>query len=126
MKTKKIDNLKSLLTLLVITLVVRLLPGIPWWSCVVPVIVAGLIMKLRHWQTSFFGIGFLAGFLLWSIANLYFDIKYPGDILTSVGSLLFLPKIGVITISGIIGGLLTGLAFYTGKSIIVTPRTTNL
>ena len=122
MNTKKIDNLKSLAILLLLIFGIRLIPSLPWWSFVVAVIITGTVINYKGWKTSFFGIGFLAGFLLWSGANFYFDATQPGDILTSVGKLLFLPKIAIITISGMIGGLVTGLAFYTGKNI----RTNNV
>lgn len=38
--------------------------------------------------------------------------------LSKMGQLLFIPKIGVILISGIVGGLVAGLALYTGKTIV--------
>lgn len=122
MNTKKIINLKSLIILLLLILITRLIPGLPWWSFVVVVVITGTVINYLEWQTSFFGIGFLAGFLLWTGATFYFDVTQAGNVLASVGKLLFLPKAAVIAISGIIGGFVTGLAFYTGKKI----RTNNV
>lgn len=126
MNTKKIDNLKSLLILLLLISGIRSIPYLPWWSFTIAVAITGTMINYRAWKTSFFGIGFLAGFILWAGANFYFDMTQAGDILTSVGKLLFVPKIVVIAISGIIGGLLTGLSFYTGKNVITTETTTML
>lgn len=118
MNTKKKDNLKSFLILLLLISGIRLIPDLPWWSFTIAVVITGAVINYMGWQTSFFGIGFSAGFILWTGANFYFDVTQAGDILTSVGKLLFISKIAVIAISGIIGGLLTDLSFYTGKNII--------
>jgi hypothetical protein len=118
MKTKRMETIKSLLILIAVILISRAVNIFPWWGFVIPVIISGIILKSKEWDISFFGTGFLAGFLIWTIANFYFDQVFPGDILSNVGKLLFIPKFLVILISGIIGGLISGLAFYTGKSIL--------
>jgi hypothetical protein len=118
MKTKKMNNIKSLLILMAVMLISRSTNLFPWWGFVIPVIISGIILKWKEWNVSFFWIGFLAGFLLWAAANFYFDWLYSGDILSNLGKLLFIPKFLVIILSGIVGGLVSGLAFYTGKSIL--------
>jgi hypothetical protein len=122
MKIKKMNSLKSLLILLILILIIRAIPQLPWWSFTMSVIITGAIIKGRDWKISFFGTGFLAGFLIWACGNFYFDWIYPGDLLTNVAELLFLPKIVFFLISGIIGGLITGLAFYSGKTVILTEN----
>jgi hypothetical protein len=126
MKTKRMDTLKSLLILIAVILLSHATNLFPWWGFVIPVIITGIILKNKEWNVSFFGTGFLAGFLVWTVANFYFDWAFPGDILNNLGNLLFVPKLLVILISGIIGGLISGLAFYTGKSILATKSVPEL
>ena len=63
--------------------------------------------------------------MVWFGANLCFDMTYNGIILNKIGLLLSVHKIIVLLISGIIGGLLTGLALYAGKSMIIYNKNTN-
>lgn len=114
------NTIKTLLILIVVILISRSTNLFPWWGFVIPVIISGILLKSKEWDVSYFGTGFLAGFLVWAIANFYFDQLYPGDILSNLGKLLFIPKLLVIIMSGIIGGAVTGLAFYTGKSILAS------
>lgn len=118
MKKKTRDNIKTALLLIPLIILTRLIDALPWWAFVIPVLALGVIITLKKWEFSGFSVGWLSGFLIWICANLYFDKMLDGDILTKIGLLLSVPKIVVLLVSGIIGGLLTGLALYTGKAAV--------
>lgn len=100
--------------LIIITKIIGLLP---WWSFVLPLILLGYLIKGKIWCERSFLIGFLAGFTLWYVANLYFDAVFNGIILAKVGLLFSLSKEIVIIVSGLMGGLLSGLSLHLGYSI---------
>jgi hypothetical protein len=118
MKKKTRDNIKTALLLIPLIILTRLIDTLPWWIFVIPVLALGVTITLKKWEISSFSVGWLCGFLIWIGANLYFDQMLDGDILTKIGRLLSVPKIVVLLVSGIIGGLLTGLALYTGKAAV--------
>jgi len=118
MKKKSSDNIKTILITLVIILATRIIKGLPWWSFVVPLLAFGLLITIKQWKVASFWVGFLCGFVVWSGANLYFDLTLKGNILPRIGLLISVPGIVIILMAGVIGGVLTGLALYTGKSII--------
>lgn len=118
MKKNIIDTVKTISLILVIIMLTGMIDGLPWWSFVVPVLILGVIISYRKWNVAGFAVGFIAGFIIWFMANLYFDITLGGTILNKIGLLLSVSKITVLVFSGIIGGVLTGLALYTGKSIV--------
>ena len=115
MHKRSADNLKTILLLLLIITATRLTGGIPWWSFVIPVLLLGIIITLKGWKVASFLIGFSAGFIVWLGAGLYFHAVYNGNILDR-----FAPHSGIIIllIAALMGGLLTGLALYTGKAIV--------
>jgi len=112
------DTLKTILLVCLVIIITGMIDMFPWWSFVIPVALLGIIVRLRNWKVACLTIGFLAGFFIWSGSNLYFDIIQNGVILEKLGNLLAAPKFVVILLSGIIGGLLTALALYTGKLLI--------
>lgn len=118
MKKKTRDNIKTALVLIPLIILTRLIDTLPWWIFVIPVLALGVTITLKKWEISSFSVGWLSGFLIWIGANLYFDKMLDGDILTKIGLLLSVPKMIVLLVSGIIGGLLTGLALYTGKAAV--------
>jgi hypothetical protein len=126
MKKNNADALKVILIIVAIVLLTNWMQHIHWWIFVIPVIILGVIIALREWKVSAFPIGFLAGFIIWFGVNLYFDQVSNGIILNKIGLLLMMPKIVVMLIAGIIGGLVTGLALYTGKSIVKIHKNTDL
>jgi len=122
MKKRMRDNIKTIILIIPLIILTRLPEALPWWSFVVPVMILGIIITLKKWEVSGFMIGFLPGFLIWVGANLYFDAMLPGDVLKKIGLLLSVPKIIVLLISGITGGLVTGLALYTGKAMVYKEK----
>jgi hypothetical protein len=112
---KNLDPLKTLLLLFLVIVAVKMIAALPWWSFVIPVILLGMFITARKWKVRTFTTGFLAGFLLWAGANLYFHLSFSGIIL---GRIEAGPRVLVLLLSGVVGGLLTGFALYTGRSMM--------
>lgn len=102
------------LTILILTsALTQLFTFLPWWSFLVPVAILGFFLPLAEWRISSFLYGFIAGFLTWILSTLYFETAYEGKVLvklTGTGAAYYL----FYFIIGLIGGLLSGLAFYAG------------
>ena len=114
MKKIIIDSIKTgFITCSIILLTCRT-DSLPWWSFVIPIIIFGIILSFLKWNVASFGIGFLSGFVVWFVTNLYFDRSY-NSIFYKIGLLLSVPKGVVLVISGLIGGIITGLALYSGR-----------
>lgn len=98
---------------------------LPWWTFVIPVCVLGAIYAYNGWKISAFPTGVLAGFLVWSGGELYYDIMGKGLVLDSIAQLIGVPKIVAIAAAGILGGLLNGTALLAGYTAFTgaTPRT---
>jgi hypothetical protein len=122
MKKRRSDNIKTLLLTVLLVLASRASDSLPWWFFAIPVLVLGIVTGLQKWDLSAFLVGFVAGFLIWFGANLYFDLTVNGIIVNRLGLLLYVPDFVILLVSGIIGGLLTALALYTGKSIVAEKR----
>jgi len=118
MKKNMLNNIKILALTIILIILTRLMGILPWWSFIIPVVALGIVMTIKKWSRAGFGLGFLAGFLTWAGANLYFDAALQGAVLDKLGLLLSVPAIVIVLLSGIIGGLLTGLALYTGKALV--------
>lgn len=58
--------------------------------------------------------GFLAGFILWAGATLYFHSRYGGGTTGVVAGLLGVQKPVAIFFIGLLGGVLTGLSTLSG------------
>jgi hypothetical protein len=115
-----------MLIIIILVVLIRMIGILPWWSFVIPVIILGMVITFRAWHVSGFIVGFLSGLITWIGVNLYFDLTSNGIILNRIGLLLMMPKIIVILISGLIGGILTGLALYTGQNIMVYSEISDL
>jgi hypothetical protein len=105
--------------LLLVIVATKALSAIPWWSFVISVMLLGMVLKWARYDIPYFMIGFVTGFLLWLGANAYFDMTMPGLVFEKLGKILSVPKIAIMVISGVMGGLLSGLAFYTGKQLFL-------
>lgn len=110
-----------LLTLLIIVSAFLLNLFLPWWSITLPGLVFGYYFNQK--AAASFGWGFLALFLLWGIQALY--IHYANDGILS-GRIAQMLQIGspllVVLITGVLGGLMSGLATLTGALVKETPR----
>jgi hypothetical protein len=119
-------NFKALLILFALVSLTMLMDFLPWWSFVVPVLIFGMMISLKGWHVSTFGVGFLCGFLIWSGGSVFFHLSLGGIVMPKMGVLFSVPPIIILIASGIIGGLLTGLALYTGKSVFFKAQTATL
>ena len=120
MKKRNRDTPKTAIILCCLIVFIRMLEGIPWWSFAVPVLAFGTFIALRQWKVSCFLVGFSCGFVIWFFANVYFHLGHGGVILSRLGAFL---SIAMLLASGVVGGLVTGLALYTGKAIIPGKKT---
>lgn len=119
LQSKYINTIKAILLVMTVTTAIQLITVLPWWFFTLALILAGFMTQRSRWQIgSFFLVGFVGGFMVWFVGNLLFDQLFNGIILHKLGLLLGLPKIAIIAMSGMIGGLLSGLAFYSGATIL--------
>ncbi len=90
---------------------------IPWWGIAITGFVLGFQLKPEPGKG--FGIGFLALFLLWGGQALYIHVANNGILSTRIADMLGVgsPYL-VILITGIIGGLVSGLAVLSGTLFI--------
>lgn len=113
-------NLIATGTVILIILIMGAIPYVPWWLFTLPVFLLGIIAGLKKWNIASFLSGFGGGFIAWFGGSFYYgSIKNP-VIIGRVASLMGLPPVVVLTVSGIIGGVLAGLALYSGKKIFST------
>jgi hypothetical protein len=118
MKRKPLSNILAIVICIVLIVLTRLVDALPWWSFVVPVLVFGGVISLLRWQVSGFMAGFLAGFIIWFGVNALYDAQNGGLMMNRVAELISIPKMVVLILSGLLGGLLSGLALYTGKGLL--------
>ena len=118
MKKDKFDNIKAFGCLLLLVPLAMMIDGIPWWSFVIVVSLFGYIITIRKWKVAVFSIGFLSGLVVWIGANIYYHTIFGGTVFEKLGQVMFIPGFVVFFLSGVIGGLLTGLALYTGQSVV--------
>lgn len=109
--------MKTIVTILLLGLVsvaVQAMAFLPWWSFVVPIFLLGIGLPLKRWNVSAFLLGFTAGFLVWVISTIYFEMQYEGEIIKKISLLFNMPKLVLYGCIGSMGGVLTGLSFYSG------------
>ncbi|PIF44693.1 hypothetical protein CLU96_1685 [Chryseobacterium sp. 52] len=102
-----------------IIMVISLFTMLPWWSFVVPCIILGIVLPFQKFGLSPFMIGFLAGFLAWSLAHVYYDVSLDSKIMDKLALIIDYPKWCIFAFSGLIGGVLSGLALLTGQKMFV-------
>ena len=124
MKKNIINYTIACLAIMAINILTGMIAVLPWWSFVVPVLLSGMALPFLRWNVPSFTVGFLSGFIVWLVANAIFDMAYHG-MLAKIGLLLSVQKIVVLLAAGLIGGLLNGLALYTGKSILTASTIAN-
>lgn len=94
---------------------------LPWWSIAIPGLFYGWWFN-KNAGTSFV-LGFLALFLLWGGQALYIHVANDGILSTRIAEML---QVGspylVVLITGVLGGLVSGLATVTGSLVKETPR----
>ncbi|WP_421773190.1 hypothetical protein [Gracilimonas sp.] len=110
-----------LLTVLILITAFLLNLFLPWWSIVIPGLVFGWWFNKKP-GTSFV-FGFLALFFLWGGQALYIHFANNAILSTRIAEML---QVGspllVVLITGVLGGLVSGLATLTGALLQDTPR----
>ncbi|HET8865330.1 MAG TPA: hypothetical protein VFM80_06490 [Gracilimonas sp.] len=110
-----------LLTVLILTTAFLLNLFLPWWSIAIPGLIFGYLLNEKALLS--FSLGFLALFLLWGGQALYIHIANDAILSSRIAEMLSLGSpILVILITGILGGLISGLATLTGALVKQTPR----
>jgi hypothetical protein len=103
--------MKTLLSLLVTAFLLNLF--LPWWSIALAGLLVGFLTNEK--AGAAFGWGFLALFLLWSGQAFYINIANDGVLTGRIATML---NVGspylVILATGIVGGIVGGLATMTG------------
>lgn len=95
---------------------------LPWWSIAIPGLVFGYWFNQKAIPS--FGWGFLALFMLWGGQALYIHFANDGILSTRIAEMLSVGSpLLVVLITGIIGGLVSGLATVTGSLVKETPST---
>ncbi|RLJ72731.1 hypothetical protein [Pedobacter alluvionis] len=117
MNKNLINNLITICISIVLLFLSAILIENPWWFFVIPVFIWGIIVNRLRWKVSLFSIGFLSGFLVWLFGNIYFDFVLDGHVLNRIAMLISLPKFVLMLLTGLIGGILTGLSLFTGGSL---------
>lgn len=123
MKTTFLTKSGIVALIIIAAVLTACIPGSPWWTPFISTFLIGIWIGYKEWKLHAFGLGFLSGFILWAGANLYFDTVSNGLVLDKIGHLLGLPTAAVFAIAGIIGGLCSGLALYSGKLLLRTKAT---
>lgn len=118
MKIDWVDNIKALACLILLMPLAMMIKGIPWYSFLIVVALFGFIITIRKWKVAAFSIGFLSGLAVWIGANMYYHLIFGGTVFEKLAKVMFIPEFAVFLLSGVIGGLLTGLALYTGQSAV--------
>lgn len=110
-----------LLTVLILITAFLLNLFLPWWSIAIPGLVFGYFLNEKPLPS--FGLGFLALFLLWGGQALYIHLANDAILSTRIAEMLSVGSpLLVVLITGIIGGLVSGLATVTGSLVKETPR----
>ena len=102
-----------ILALLIIITAFILNLFLPWWSIAIPGLIFGYLFHKKAGAS--FGWGFLALFLLWGGQALYIHIANGGILSSRIAEMM---NIGspflVVLLTGIIGGLVSGIAALAG------------
>lgn len=86
---------------------------LPWWGIAITGLILGFQLKPK--SGTAFGYGFLALFLLWGGQALYIHFANDGILSTRIAEMLGVgsPYL-VVLITGVLGGLVSGLAVLSG------------
>lgn len=111
----------TLLLLLLIIVSIGMIDTLPWWSFTLPVMILGWVIRWKKYKVPTFLTGFFGGFIAWFGGYLYFHLHFHAPFFNRADDL---PIFAILSASGLIGGLLTGLALYTGRSAFPTEAPT--
>ncbi|MDI9358672.1 MAG: hypothetical protein QM528_06975 [Phycisphaerales bacterium] len=91
----------------------------PWWSFAVAVFIIHCFFKQGHFLS--FLSGFMSIFILWFCIALVMDVRNNHILSQKIASLFYMngSSIMLIIVTGLIGGILGGLAALTGSFITI-------
>ncbi|MFT5822322.1 MAG: hypothetical protein ACI8ZM_003578 [Crocinitomix sp.] len=115
-------NIGVFILLIAVSFSVNTIHSLPWWSFVVPIFLLGLILPLAKWNVHAFIWSFFAGAVVWVSATLYFENIYKGEIILTISEIIEMPLLVLYIAIGLMGGILTGLAFYAGFLLRTGPE----
>src|SRR5215211_2328796 len=99
MANKIPDNIKAFFVIIVLTILIGIINGIPWWSFIIAVVIFGAFAAFKNWKIAVFPVGFLSGMLVWTGLNFYYHIVYGGSAFKKIGMLLSLNEYIIYIIS---------------------------
>ncbi len=100
-----------MLVISLLTIAIKLIEDLPWWIFILPCAITGGTIYIINWKIPHTLIGFITGFLLWPLLNIFFHFKYDGPLFDKLG--FFYSFLGLIT-SGLLTGLLMALTINIG------------
>ncbi|MBT8219817.1 MAG: hypothetical protein KJP00_08330 [Bacteroidia bacterium] len=108
--------MKNLVSILVLILTAFLFQYIgPWWIAAIPALIVGYSNNTVSPAQSF-ALGFVAIFLLWAGQSFFINIQNEGILANKIGEIFNgLNATSIVCITGLIGGILGGLAAMTGR-----------
>lgn len=89
-----------------------------WWSTALIALIWASFSRLLYGAKPLFSLYFTAGLLSWIGAALYLHLSGSGLLLNRMAQMLHLPAFTLFAFTGIIGGILSGLA-----GLVVSSRT---
>lgn len=88
----------------------------PWWLGALIAFIAAIAMRLK--PLAGLGAGFFGLFLAWGIAAGWIDFQNHSILSARIGALFGgLPAVGVVMLTGLIGGLAGALSGLTGSFV---------
>ena len=109
--------------LMLCSVLVQLIPFLPWWSFLLVIFFLGVIIPFKSWKVSPFTSGFFAGFAVWTGATFFFETIYGGEIIDKMGKMFYINYCLLYIIIGIMGGGITGLSVYSGFLLKLGKKT---
>ncbi len=113
--------IRSVIYILVLVLLITgisLITILPWWTFTIPCFLIGIWHSHKKINGYPFSSGFLAGFIVWAGSTVFFHKYFGGNVINTLSGLLNnISPVLVILLIGAIGGLMTGLAVFTGSML---------
>lgn len=115
LNTKLMRFIQTLLFIVIANAILQ--PFLPWWIIVVVAFAAGFIFKQKGFIA--FAAGFVGVFLLWVGYAFYLDAGNNYILSTKIATLLAAltgdSRIGLLLLTGFVGGLVSGLSALSGS-----------
>jgi hypothetical protein len=121
MRGRSFNSLKATGLVVLIILITGQADMLPWWSFIIPVLFLGVLIAIFDWDVRTVAAGFAGGCIAWPVANFVFHIAFRGHILFRFG---WPAGIGLLILSGVVCGLVTGFALYSGKCVVLSLKPT--